>query len=136
MASGNGAMNWRLEESCKIESLDVNGTRIWRVEILELAVQRLAIGLCLLWNSLVSSLELVDQANRLSLRISTSKQTNHHSATVIWGENTASVRLSATELEAVMFFSLRAVRDGVAEVDHLDIEAAPEQASSDQVVSY
>jgi hypothetical protein len=95
------------------------------VEIVDTKTRDLTIGLCLLWNKLVSRLDVVDAGDQFVLQLSTGSIPGDCRATVTWEKNSALLVLSETELKALMFFCLRSARDGLAEVDHVDIEAEP-----------
>jgi hypothetical protein len=116
-------MNWRINNGCKVETTQVDGTQLWEIELQATAIRDVAIGLCLVWNGLVSILDLVDSTHRRMLRIQLAEDPRNNPATVTWEAESAVVTFSHSELEAWMFFLLRTVRDGVAEVDHLDLEA-------------
>jgi hypothetical protein len=121
-------MNWRIENACRIESTEVDATLLWNVDLVESALRDLAIGFCLLWNELISRVDAVDVTGRRAMRIVRAKQQNSQEALVSWDGESATIILSSTELEALMHFFLRTVRDRGAEVDHLDIDACPTSA--------
>lgn len=115
-------MNWRIEKSCRIESTEIDHVKLWNVDLLEPAVSRLALGLCLLSNNLVAAMDLVGMSGDV-LSISKHNKPGTYAARVAWRKKAALIELSPIELEALMTFCLLAVRDGVAQVDHVDIEA-------------
>ena len=116
-------MNWKVERACQTDSTEADGIKLWQVELLASAVRDVTLGLCLLWNGLVERLDLNDEAGKQALRLQLAKKRGSYPALVTWDPVSASILLSPTEFESLMFFCLRTVRDGVAPVDHLDIEA-------------
>lgn len=77
-------------------------------------LDRFCIGLCLLHEHLIDTLDLIDVKGKEVFRLQ-----NPDEATVQFRPGKIFVALDPVQL---MFFTLCAVRDGMAEVDHLDIE--------------
>jgi len=132
-------MNWRVDGAANVETVEVDGTQLWRVELLASALKDITIGICLLWHDLVSSLELVDVRGNPSVRILLGKTPGSYPATIVRERERAVLTLSPTEFEAWMFFFLRTMRDGLAEVGHLDLEAdsrAPGQRPASVMIKF
>jgi hypothetical protein len=114
-------MNWRLEKAC---SLTVRGgansvATVVKVCLVAELLDRFCIGICLLKEGLIDGLDLVDTnaGGLFTLRRST------RATSIELGKGKAILVLDAVELERWMHFTLRAVRDGAAEVDHFDLDA-------------
>jgi hypothetical protein len=112
-------MNWRLENACALDihNYDIPKKTVVRVNLIADVLDRFCIGLCLLNEDLIDSLDLVDTNSfgLFSLRRPT------HAMSIDMQPDKISVVLDAIELERWGQFTLRAVRDGAAEVDHLDV---------------
>jgi hypothetical protein len=120
------APGWRLPGSCRIEVLEADRTPVWRIRLAAATLDRVALGLCMLRHGVVSRLDLVDERGATSLKIGLLGSLGEGSATVRWEAYGATLALLPVELEAWMHFLLRTVRDGVAEVNHFDLEAISE----------
>jgi len=90
----------------------------------EEALQELCLGLCLLAEGLIELLVVGNLSGekvlKLRLRI---KAENDPKARISFESDTSLVELTPTGLKYMQYFFLRYYRDGVAEVDHIDIEA-------------
>jgi hypothetical protein len=106
-----------------MESTDVDGTRILRVALQQGALRDITVGLCLLWNDLVPAMDLNAASSQQTLRFLVSKRPESFRAHASWSPSLICIELSRPEFEAVMYFFLRTIRDGMAEVDHIDVEA-------------
>lgn len=122
-------MRWKIAAAIDLESADIDGTRLWDVALRQVVMRDFALGLCLLWQDLVSAIELVSPDRSRGLVLERGKAPGSYEAVVNWKRDSALLVLSPTELEMLMIFCLKAVRDGVAEVDHIDIEARDALAS-------
>lgn len=118
-------MNWRIENAC---ALAVHGggnapAEFVKVSLIAEVLHRFCIGLCLLKEGLIDSLDLVDVDSAQAIRLQASSQ----ATSVQIGRGKIVLSLREIELERWVHFTLRTVRDGVAEVDHFDVEAMPEK---------
>jgi hypothetical protein len=110
-------MNWRIEKACALAIVKFDKPKMTVVEVYLTAeaLDRFCIGVCLLEERLIDSLDLVDVKGKDVLRLQNSK-----------GEVTVQFRpgkiIVALDPLQFMHFTLCAVRDGMAAVDHLDIE--------------
>jgi hypothetical protein len=77
------------------------------------------LDLVLLREGLVDQLELSDLKRTYSLSIAQSK--SEHSA-ITWKKKSASLALDVNRLDYLISYFLKFFRDGVAEVDHIDLE--------------
>jgi hypothetical protein len=114
-------MNWRLERACSLAVIgyDIPKTTVVRVSLIADVLDRLCIGLCLLKQEPIDGLGLVDVkgANRFRLQRST------HPTSIQLRQDKIDLALNAVELKRWQYFTLRASRDGMAAVDHVDMEA-------------
>jgi hypothetical protein len=124
-------MNWRIEKACAL-AVDVydNGKMTCvEVRLTADALDRFCIGLCLLEERLIDSLDLVDVKGKDVFRLRNSKD-----------EVTVQVRpgkiIVALDPVRLMYFTLCAVRDGVAAVNHLDLELIRDPQRVDLYVEY
>ncbi len=117
-------MNWRLEKSCSIvvRSVGADATdAILKVNLHAISLDQVCIGLCLLREELIVTLDLVDTTAKMTLRF---ERAGYKGSTEIKSENGRTIlSLDQTELDRWMHFALRTVRDGAAEVDHIDLDA-------------
>lgn len=117
-------MNWRLEKACSFtvssggEGIE-SGVRLCLAAAL---LDRLCVGLCLLREGLIDSLDLVSaEDSRQTFRL----QRAERITSIALRNGKVALALNENELKRWVCFALRTVRDGgVAEVDHLDVEAA------------
>jgi len=114
-------MNWRINGDVKIEVEDVDLERLVVVTFSPEAIPQLCLGLSMLWHRLVESVSL--QGSGFALNVGRAESDGDARAVVTWKHRGAAVRLSAKEHEYWLCFFLRGVRDGMAEVDHIDVEA-------------
>lgn len=117
-------MNWRLDNACSFtvrpgENGVESGVRLCLVAPL---LDRFCIGLCLLKEELIDSLDLVDAVDkRQTLRLQRAERVT----SIALRNGKVALALNKTELEYWLCFTLRTVRNGgIAEVDHIDVEAA------------
>ncbi len=116
-------MKWRIPMACRIQQTTVEGTMLWFVDVLESAISLWALALCLLESQLISEIVVADEAGNTALRLSRMDGNSNARALVTWEDSIAALGLSGSELGMWKAFFLRTVRDGVAEVDHFDVEA-------------
>jgi hypothetical protein len=117
----DGKMNWRLEKACAlgVVSFDIPKTTVVRVTLIEDALDRIGIGLSLLREELIDSFDLVDEKGTSRLRVRRSTR----AVSIQLLQDNVDLALDSVALEMWQHFTLRALRDGTAEVDHIDIEA-------------
>ncbi len=123
-------MNWRLENACVL-AIRISANAVASVVKVSLSndiLERFCIGLCLLKEGLIDSLDLVDHHGSV-FRL----QRSDSAICVRLGEGKTILTLSEIELERWVHFTLRTVRDGIADVDHFDVEA-PLAGSSSEIV--
>lgn len=114
-------MNWRLQNACSliVRGSDNESETVVKVSLNADVLDRFCIGLCLLKEDLIDRLYLADTSGSNALQLERSA----HATSIELRRDRINLAVGATELDRWLHFTLRAVRDGVAEVDHLDLEA-------------
>jgi hypothetical protein len=115
-------MNWRIDRACSFAiHMDGRGNMsVVKVCLVASLLERFGIGLCLLSEKLIENLDLIEADGAQVLRLMRADQITsiqHEKGKII-------LTLDETELERWRHFALRTVRDGIAEVDHFDVDAA------------
>ena len=119
-------MNLRLKETYEVQFDQIDGTWIWRIIVSESALIEFTMAFCLIFSKLISQIEIISKTS--TNRIQLSKFSDDQHTPISWvdfSDRDANLLLSHVETKAIMFFCLKAVRDGKTEVDHIDIEASP-----------
>ncbi len=124
-------MNWRIARACAlaVEVFDNGKMTVVDVRLTAEALDRFCIGICLLEERLIDSLDLVDVNGKDVFRLQTSKG----DATVQFRPGKIIVGIDPLQF---MHFTLCAVRDGMAPVDHLDLELTRHPQRVDLYVKY
>jgi len=117
-------MTWTVRDGISVESIDIDGTRIVEVSLSDHAVQGFCLGLSMLWTGVIGSF-LLGEDGTVNLSMMAHTLDGRLGAHIEWRGGRASLALPPRDLEYWLCFSLKAVRDGVAEVDHLDLDALP-----------
>lgn len=117
-------MNWRLDKACSF-TVRPGGNGVEsgvRLRLVAPLLDRFCIGLCLLKEELIDSLDLVNAVDkRQTFRLQRAERVT----SIALRNGKVALALNKTELEYWLCFTLRAVRNGgIAEVDHIDVEAA------------
>ena len=101
-------MNWRLEKACSIVVRTVaadDTNTIVKVSLLAILLDKMCIGLCLLREGLITTLDLVDTSARMTLRLE--RAGNKGSTKIQSNKGRAVLSLDPTELDRWMHFTLR-----------------------------
>jgi len=103
-----------------------------RVEFTVASAKEWSLYLCMLAHELVETISLSDQPGVFTLQISTAHRKRHvkgkHNL-VEWERNSAYLTISRFELESWLVFFLEFVRDGLASVNHIDVQASPSKGT-------
>lgn len=114
-------MRWKIERRKIVAKKYFGGNEDFYHEIFvkDDFLERFCTGVCLLFNKLVQSIDFIEKdfVFRLEMRSGNGNNSIEHEL------NFTSLRVSESEIEMLMFFVLRSLRDGFAEVDHVDLEA-------------
>lgn len=114
-------MTWRIENACSIHARCVDGLDVLTINLSEQALLGVSVGLCMLKEGVIANLDLVDTQGKRVARISSQAEVG--ASVQNFGRERVLLSIDPVCLDAWMCFTLRAVRDGVAEVDHLDLDA-------------
>jgi hypothetical protein len=88
------------------------------------AVQDWCLGLCLLKEGLIETLSVADEQQKMGVKIRlTAKPAIDSMARVNFKPDVSQIELTRANLDYLQHFFLRYYRDGVADVDHIDLEA-------------
>jgi hypothetical protein len=121
-------MTWVIREGIEVETVDVDDARIVEISLLSQAsVQNFCVGLSMLWTEVANSF-VVGKHRMANVSMHARVGETRCVACVEWKRERVNLVLSATDVEHWLCFALKAVRDGVAEVDHLDLEFIPSNA--------
>ena len=114
-------MNWRLDGAYSLVlRRDPNDlATVVKICLVAGLQERFCIGLCLLKERLIDKLDLVSTDGGHVIRVQRAVQVT----SVQLGRAKTVLTLHEVELERWQYFTLRAVRDGAAEVDHFDVDA-------------
>lgn len=96
--------------------------RVVSLEFTEKDILQWALGLCLLEQELIGTLAISAWGGGIELRLRRSRSRTGAPLRSEWSSNRLVIELSNTELERWLHFFLSYVRDGSADVDHLDVE--------------
>jgi hypothetical protein len=128
-------VNWILEAACSLDvrRYDHPRTTVVKVCLIADRLDRFCLGLCLLNEDLIDRLDLVDTPGARVFRLRRSTG----ATSIALREDEIKLALDGVALEAWLYFTLRAVRDGMAEVDHMDFETRDyENQLVDVIVQY
>ena len=115
-------MNKLIRISVDIEFPNDPMQPVLKVLVKREAIRDFCLGLCLLQEALVDVLIVADVDSKKSLKLRKMGIEDDPRAQVAIKQESAMVDLPATALKYLLYFFLRYYRDGVAEVDHVDLE--------------
>lgn|SRR5574341_94789 len=98
------------------------------IEFSDESISDLCAGLFLLKEGLITSLSVSEKSGNGKLNIRT--LTDNDQSQVTWEANTAQIKLNENDFEYCSHFFLKYYRDGIAEVDHIDIEYAGDDSGA------
>jgi hypothetical protein len=108
----SGAIDSRIEADAHDDYLALT------IKLMSGWLDKFSLGLCLLDAGLIPSITFLFDHDRQKLVLSRSEKPSSLSVE----DAKATLSLDLNDFELLRFFSLRAVRDGVPEVDHIDLE--------------
>lgn len=126
-------MNRRTDDACEMEWKRFGTGDYLAVTLNAAALKDVCLGLCMLREQLVMSVELGAASKKETLCIGR-QSGGVTSAVVRRDRDRTSVLLGEIDLEMLLHFFLRTARDGVAEVDHVDVEAFDRNGTPTSVV--
>ena len=113
------------------------GQTVLNIEFETRALADWCLGLCLLKEELIPVLVVHEEAAKGKLEIQLAGQTKHRAKTQASFESGATrVRLAPDDLDCLLHFFLKYFRDGVAEVDHLDLDVESQTNNQDSTITF
>jgi hypothetical protein len=110
---------------------------VLNIEFKTEAIAGWCLGLCLLKEGLIPVLLVLEEAAKGKLEIKLAGQTKHRTKTQANFESDAiRIRMTLDDLDYLLHFFLKFFRDGVAEVDHIDLEMESQTSSQDLTVTF
>jgi hypothetical protein len=88
------------------------------------------LALCLLKEGLLSHVVITDRKETTKLKISVSPSKTLAVGEVRWHDKYIDLIISRTELDAWLHFFLMYYRDGIGDVDHIDVDVTSNQGGS------
>jgi hypothetical protein len=124
MAGKSKPMNKHIKVSIKIELKEFPGERVLVVSFRKNSIESWCLGLCLLEAELIENLVVSEEGGKkyleMRLRLTTEQDRIAHASV---GNDASYIELTRDSLKYLRHFFLKYYRDGVAQVDHLDLEA-------------
>lgn len=118
-------------------ALDVvrhSGQTVFKVLLGAVALPDWCVGLCLLKEGLVEKLVCSEDRGKGKLALSVRTLSNPRAKVrQSPGTDAVEVTITPTDLEYVLHFFLKTYRDGLAEVDHLDLQAVAESGEDSYI---
>jgi hypothetical protein len=113
------------------------GQTVLNIRLEPRAHPELCLGLCLLREGLISVLLLQEEWAKGKIEIQLATRTGHHTRTQASFEKDATrVKMTPDDLDFVLHFFLKYFRDGVAEVDHLDLDVESQLNGQDSTITF
>lgn len=121
----------------RLKLVQHSGQTVLNIEFETAAVADWCLGLCLLKEKLIAVLLVYEETGRGKLQIQLADQTKHRTKTQANFESEA-VRVTMTpdDLDYLLHFFLKCFRDGVAEVDHLDLDVQSQTNNEDSTITF
>jgi hypothetical protein len=110
-----------------INMIDKNQTII-SISLEYEAIPEWCLDLCLLENDLIQSVVITNDPGTFKLTISKNPSLSRtERGRVKWHSGGAEIQISQTELDMWCDYFLRYYRDGIANVDHIDVDISPKK---------
>lgn len=107
-----------------IEVKEYTTQKVLKIDFGTHSITDWCLSLCLLKENLIESLVISNDTFRLEL-LKDNRIPESERAQMEWNSEPKKLRLTQTELDYWIAFFLQYYRDGVAAVDHLDVEISP-----------
>ena len=126
-------MNRRIDDACEVEWKRFEAADYLVVTLNPKALSDVCLGLCMLREQLLPRIELGSDSKTGTL--SFERQSGGATTALVRRDrDKVTVLLGASDLAMLLHFFLRTVRDGVAEVDHIDVDAVDRTGATTSVV--
>ncbi|MCC6745759.1 MAG: hypothetical protein IT175_18000 [Acidobacteria bacterium] len=110
------------------------GQTVLRIELEREAVAEWCLGLCLLKEGLISILLVQEVAARGMLEVQLGTQRTRSLASL--DPSASKVSLTQNDLDYIQHFFLKYFRDGVADVDHIDLDVVSDTDSQQSTITF
>jgi hypothetical protein len=122
MAGKFWQMNWKIKNACStvLESIGIQTDVLTHVNSARLS--DIALGVCMLRDNLITELELFGSKSELTLRLASHGIGVESGDCATLTKGKVNLKLSFLSVELLSLFLLKHMRDGEAEVDHLDFD--------------
>ena len=126
-------MNRRIDDACGMEWKRFEAADYLVVTLNPKALSDVCLGLCMLREQLLPRIELGSDSKTGAL--SFGRQSGSVTTALVHRDrDKTTVLLGENDLTMLLHFFLRTVRDGVAEVDHIDVDAVDRNGAATSVV--
>jgi hypothetical protein len=113
------------------------GQTVLNIEFESKALVDWCLALSLLKEGLISALKVREETGRSKLEIRVSDEAKERvRPRASFGPETTRLEIPTADLDYLLHFFLKYHRDGVAEVDHLDLELAAGKAGQDACITF
>lgn len=130
-------MKKQLSLALRLKLVQHPGQTVLNIEFETEALAEWCLGLCLLKEGLIPVLLIQERTAKGKLEIQLTGQTKHRARTqASFESNTTRVRMTPDDLDYLLHFFLKYFRDGVAEVDHLDLDVASQTNNQDATITF
>lgn|SRR5262249_33693701 len=127
-------MNKHLQLAVDIEVVRHPGQTVLRLMFHRESLPDWCLGLCLLSAGLISTLTITSKQQQKAVRLQLAgKPESRGLARVILKSEINQLDLTRTNLDYLQHFFLKYYRDGVADVDHIDLEAIDADAGHEKI---
>jgi hypothetical protein len=130
-------MKKQLSLALRLKLVRHPGQTVLNIEFEKEALADWCLGLCLLKEGLIPILLVQERTAKGKLEIQLTGQTEHRTRTLASFEsNVSRVRMTPDDLDYLLHFFLKYFRDGVAEVDHLDLDVESQTNNQDSTITF
>lgn len=130
-------MNMQMRLPLRLKLVRHSGHTVLNVDFGNEALADWCLGLCLLKEGLIPALLIHEEIAKGTLAIQLIGQTKHRVKTQASFESDATrVKITAGDLDYLLHFFLKYFRDGVAEVDHLDLDVESKTNDQESTITF
>ncbi len=130
-------MKKSLKLSLRLKLVRHPGQTVLNIEFETITLADWCLGLCLLKEGLISVLLVHEEAAKGKIEIDLAGQTKHRARTkAIFESDATRVSVTSNDLDYLLHFFLKYYRDGVAEVDHLDLDVESQTNGHDSTITF
>jgi hypothetical protein len=112
------------------------GQSVLKIELINKALLDWCLGLCLLKEDLINVLHVRNENSRLKSAFKVSMEAKQEvQSHATFGAEQTRIVLTRSDLDYVIHFFLKYYRDGLAEVDHIDLEVLCDSEGQDSCIT-